>query len=111
MRWFSIAANVVPMNNFRTIDRQTGFLLPPSVDDTAMADMDGSGRCSGRSPITISTTTRSGATASASGPMATAISMPGSLRLTARMILRAMGYDKVYNVGGFKDWTGAVEKV
>jgi hypothetical protein len=22
-----------------------------------------------------------------------------------------MGYDKVYSVGGFKDWTGAVEKV
>src|SRR5258706_9218358 len=33
MRRFSIAANVVPMNNFRTIDRQTGFLLPPSVDE------------------------------------------------------------------------------
>ena len=27
------AANVVPMNNFRTIDRQTGFLLPPSIDE------------------------------------------------------------------------------
>ena len=28
-----MAANVAPMNNFRTIDRQTGFLLPPSVDE------------------------------------------------------------------------------
>jgi rhodanese-related sulfurtransferase len=24
--------------------------------------------------------------------------------------LKDMGYDKVYNVGGFKDWTGAVDK-
>jgi rhodanese-related sulfurtransferase len=24
--------------------------------------------------------------------------------------LKDMGYDKVYNVGGFKDWTGPVEK-
>ena len=25
-------------------------------------------------------------------------------------VLKDMGYEKVYNVGGFKDWTGAVEK-
>jgi rhodanese-related sulfurtransferase len=29
----------------------------------------------------------------------------------AGKVLKDMGYDKVYNVGGFKDWTGAVEKV
>jgi hypothetical protein len=53
--------------------------------DTATADMDGSGRCSGRSPFTISTTTPSGVTASASG-LRLSTSMPRSLRLTAMMI-------------------------
>ena len=28
----------------------------------------------------------------------------------AGKLLKDMGYDKVYNVGGFKDWTGAVDK-
>src|SRR6201993_5559465 len=28
----------------------------------------------------------------------------------AGKVLKDMGYEKVYNVGGFKDWTGAVEK-
>jgi hypothetical protein len=25
-------------------------------------------------------------------------------------VLKELGYDKVYNVGAFKDWTGAVDK-
>ena len=49
----------------------------------ATADMDGSGRCIGRSPFTTSTTTRSGAMASASGTTAILTSMPRSLCLTA----------------------------
>jgi rhodanese-related sulfurtransferase len=28
----------------------------------------------------------------------------------AGKLLKDMGYDKVYNVGGFKDWTGAGRK-
>jgi hypothetical protein len=28
----------------------------------------------------------------------------------AGKLLKDMGYEKVYNVGGFKDWTGEVEK-
>ena len=35
----------------------------------------------------------------------------GGRSALAGKVLRDMGYDKVYNVGGFKDWTGAVEKV
>ena len=54
--------------------------------DTATADMDGSGRCFGHSPSTISTTTPSGVTASASGTTVILTSMPRSLRLTAMMI-------------------------
>ena len=50
--------------------------------DTATADMAGSGRCSGHSPFTISTTTPSGVTASASGTTVIPTSMPRSLRLT-----------------------------
>jgi rhodanese-related sulfurtransferase len=34
----------------------------------------------------------------------------GGRSALAGKVLRDMGYDKVYNVGGFKDWTGAVEK-
>jgi len=33
VRRFPIAANVASMNNFRTIGRQAGFLLPLSVDE------------------------------------------------------------------------------
>ena len=35
----------------------------------------------------------------------------GGRSALAGKLLKDMGYDKVYNVGGFKDWTGAVEKV
>src|SRR2546425_9585325 len=35
----------------------------------------------------------------------------GGRSALAGKVLKDMGYDKVYNVGGFKDWTGAVEKV
>lgn len=34
----------------------------------------------------------------------------GGRSALAGKLLRDMGYDKVYNVGGFKDWTGAVDK-
>src|SRR5690348_6651953 len=34
----------------------------------------------------------------------------GGRSALAGKVLRDMGYEKVYNVGGFKDWTGAVEK-
>ena len=34
----------------------------------------------------------------------------GGRSALAGKLLKDMGYDKVYNVGGFKDWTGAVEK-
>ena len=34
----------------------------------------------------------------------------GGRAALAGKLLKDMGYDKVYNVGGFKDWTGAVEK-
>ena len=34
----------------------------------------------------------------------------GGRSALAGKVLKDMGYDKVYNVGGFKDWTGAVEK-
>ena len=35
----------------------------------------------------------------------------GGRSALAGKVLKDMGYDKVYNVGGFKDWTGAVDKV
>ena len=35
----------------------------------------------------------------------------GGRSALAGKVLKDMGYDKVYNVGGFKDWTGVVEKV
>jgi rhodanese-related sulfurtransferase len=34
----------------------------------------------------------------------------GGRAALAGKLLKDMGYDKVYNVGGFKDWTGAVDK-
>ena len=34
----------------------------------------------------------------------------GGRSALAGKLLKDMGYDKVYNVGGFKDWTGEVEK-
>jgi rhodanese-related sulfurtransferase len=34
----------------------------------------------------------------------------GGRSALAGKLLKDMGYDNVYNVGGFKDWTGAVEK-
>ncbi len=34
----------------------------------------------------------------------------GGRSALAGKVLKDMGYDKVYNVGGFKDWTGPVEK-
>ena len=34
----------------------------------------------------------------------------GGRSALAGKVLKDMGYDKVYNVGAFKDWTGAVEK-
>ena len=34
----------------------------------------------------------------------------GGRSALAGKMLKDMGYEKVYNVGGFKDWTGAVEK-
>ncbi len=34
----------------------------------------------------------------------------GGRSALAGKVLKDMGYDKVYNVGGFKDWSGAVEK-
>ena len=34
----------------------------------------------------------------------------GGRSALAGKLLKDMGYDKVYNFGGFKDWTGAVEK-
>lgn len=34
----------------------------------------------------------------------------GGRSALAGKLLKDMGYEKVYNVGGFKDWTGAVEK-
>jgi rhodanese-related sulfurtransferase len=34
----------------------------------------------------------------------------GGRAALAGKLLKDMGYDRVYNVGGFKDWTGAVEK-
>ena len=34
----------------------------------------------------------------------------GGRSALAGKVLKDMGYDKVYNVGGFKEWTGAVEK-
>jgi rhodanese-related sulfurtransferase len=34
----------------------------------------------------------------------------GGRSALAGKLLKDMGYDKVYNLGGFKDWTGAVEK-
>ena len=34
----------------------------------------------------------------------------GGRAALAGKALKDMGYEKVYNVGGFKDWTGAVEK-
>jgi rhodanese-related sulfurtransferase len=34
----------------------------------------------------------------------------GGRAALAGKLLKEMGYDKVYNLGGFKDWTGAVEK-
>ncbi|MCK1362302.1 rhodanese-like domain-containing protein [Bradyrhizobium sp. 199] len=34
----------------------------------------------------------------------------GGRSALAGKLLKDMGYDKVYNVGGFKDWTGPVEK-
>ena len=69
-----------------------GMAAPWAMDggSTAAADMDGSARCSGRSPITTSTTMRSGATASASGTTATPTSTPGYLRPTATTISRAI---------------------
>jgi rhodanese-related sulfurtransferase len=34
----------------------------------------------------------------------------GGRAALAGKLLKEMGYSKVYNLGGFKDWTGAVEK-
>ena len=34
----------------------------------------------------------------------------GGRSALAGKLLKDMGYEKVYNVGGFKDWTGPVEK-
>src|SRR5712675_2830326 len=34
----------------------------------------------------------------------------GGRSALAGKVLKDMGYEKVYNVGGFKDWTGPVEK-
>lgn len=34
----------------------------------------------------------------------------GGRSALAGKLLKDMGYEKVYNVGGFKEWTGAVEK-
>ena len=34
----------------------------------------------------------------------------GGRSALAGKLLKDMGYNKVYNVGGFKDWTGAVDK-
>ena len=34
----------------------------------------------------------------------------GGRALLAGKLLKDMGYDDVYNLGGFKDWTGAVDK-
>jgi rhodanese-related sulfurtransferase len=34
----------------------------------------------------------------------------GGRSALAGKLLKDMGYEKVYNVGSFKDWTGAVEK-
>ena len=66
----------------RTIERHANDI----GGDTATADMDGSVRCFGHAPFTISTTTPSGVTASASGTTVILTSMPRSLRLTAVMI-------------------------
>jgi rhodanese-related sulfurtransferase len=35
----------------------------------------------------------------------------GGRSALAGKVLKDMGYYKVYNVGGFKDWTGAVDKL
>ena len=57
-----------------------------------MADMDGSGRCSGRSPITTSMTMRCGdrVPAPRSGAMAMTTFMPACSRPTTMMALRAI---------------------
>jgi rhodanese-related sulfurtransferase len=34
----------------------------------------------------------------------------GGRAVLAGKVLKDMGYDKVFSVGGFKDWTGAVDK-
>ena len=34
----------------------------------------------------------------------------GGRAALAGKLLKEMGYNKVYNAGGFKDWTGAVDK-
>ena len=34
----------------------------------------------------------------------------GGRAALAGKLLKDMGYNKVYNIGGFKDWTGAVDK-
>lgn len=34
----------------------------------------------------------------------------GGRAVLAGKLLKDMGYDNVYNLGGFKDWTGAVDK-
>ncbi|AWL99574.1 rhodanese-like domain-containing protein [Bradyrhizobium amphicarpaeae] len=34
----------------------------------------------------------------------------GGRSALAGKLLKDMGYEKVFNLGGFKDWTGAVEK-
>ena len=34
----------------------------------------------------------------------------GGRAALAGKLLKDMGYDNVYNLGGFKDWTGAVDK-
>lgn len=34
----------------------------------------------------------------------------GGRALLAGKLLKDMGYDNVYNLGGFKDWTGVVDK-
>ena len=34
----------------------------------------------------------------------------GGRSALAGKLLKDMGYEKVYNIGGFKDWTGEVEK-
>src|ERR1700722_14797245 len=73
---------------------QDGITVVLEVDggNTVTADMDGSGRCSGRSLILTFMTMRSGATVLVprSGAMATMTFTPACLHPTATMTLRAI---------------------